>query len=301
MVEDPIKSVIQLGKLSTLRPVVNFAHFATVPSGTNWGPRTISDCQLIHVVSGTAEIYLNGQKRSLFSGDSVFYGTNSPHQIVVPLNKDFTFYSIHFAWDSESAEPIHPFFGLKDCSFQDLESPALTYSVQVDRYGSVNMPHYFHAPKIENWLDYIIREYQMVEPGYTFVLRGLMHMALMEILRGVMTPRTNESPQSKKIASILETIQKEPARNWSIEQLARMGSYHPTYFASIFKEVMGHAPKHYLVLERMRLAKTLLLELDTVEEVADQLNYASLHYFSRHFKEITGFTPSEFKKRSAFL
>jgi AraC-like DNA-binding protein len=292
---------IQIGDLSKIRPVVNFANFTTVPVGTCWGPRRIPDCQFIHVVSGEAEVILNGASRRIISGDTVFYGIDTPHQIVVTPDHPFTFYSIHFCWDRELANPIPPYDELKECSPQDLELFAPTYSVTMDRYGTITMPHYFNIPKIENLMAPIVREYMMAEPGYAFMMRGQLYLLLMEVLRGLMSNRKMGTEQSKKIAPVLEAMRKEPGRSWTTPQLARIGGYHPTYFAALFKEAVGHAPKRFLILERICLAKTLLLELVSIEAVSDKLGYSSVHYFSRHFKEVTGFTPSEYKRRSAFL
>jgi AraC-like DNA-binding protein len=294
---------IEIGQLSAIRPVVNFANFTTSPAGSRWGPLIIPVCQFIHVVSGSAEIVINGIPRSIVSGDTVFYGIDTPHQIVVSQDQPFTFYSIHFSWDRELADPIHPYsdLALTMCSIEDLAKHGTSYNVTIEGYGRLMIPHFFRIPKIENLLAPIIREYMMAEAGYAFMMRGQLYLLLMEVLRGLMSNRIMGSEQSKKVAAVLETMQNEPDRSWTTKQLARIAGYHPTYFAAIFKEAIGHAPKHYLMLERIRLAKTLLLELDTIEATADKLGYTSVQYFSRHFKEITDLTPSEYKKRSAFL
>jgi AraC-like DNA-binding protein len=298
-----LERYIEIGQLSAIRPVVNFANFTTYPAGARWGPRIIPDCQFIHVVSGSAEIVLNGTQRSIVSGDTVFYGMDTPHQIMVSQDQPCTFYSIHFSWDRELADPIHPYsdLALTMCSTEDLAKHGPSYSVTIEGYGRVIIPHFFNIPKIENLMAPIVREYMMAEAGYAFMMRGQLYLLLMEVLRGLMTNRIIGSEQSKKVAAVLEAMQNEPDRNWTTKQLAHIAGYHPTYFAAIFKEVIGHAPKHYLILERIRLAKTLLLEMDTIEAIADKLGYTSVQYFSRHFKEITDLTPSEYKKRSAFL
>jgi AraC-like DNA-binding protein len=296
-----MERMIQIGNLLKIRPAVNFANFTTVPAGTRWGPRRIPDCQFIHVVSGEAEVILNGAVRRIISGVTVFYGIDTPHQIVVAPDHPFTFYSIHFSWDRELADPIPPYNELEECGHQDLELIGPSYSITMDTYGTMTMPHFFNIPKIENLMAPIVREYMMAEPGYAFMMRGQLYLLLMEVLRFCMSSRKIGSEQSKKIASVLEAMRQDPDRNWTTPQLARIGGYHPTYFAALFKEAVGHAPKHFLILERIRLAKTLLLDLESIEAVADKLGYSSVHYFSRHFKEVTGFTPSEYKKRSAFL
>jgi AraC-like DNA-binding protein len=300
-----LERFIEVGNLLGIRPVINFANLTTFPAGLRFGPRIIPDCQLIHVVSGSAEVVIHGIRRMIVSGDTVFYGIDTPHQIMVSQDQPCTFYSIHFSWDRESAEPIHPHSVLPSaewmCSPADLEKQGPIYRVTMDGYGQVIIPHYFSIPKLENLMAPIVQEYVKAESGYAFMMRGQLYLLLMEIIRGLMSNRIMGSEHSKKIAVVLEAMQNEPNRSWTTKQLARIGGYHPTYFAALFKEAVGHAPKHFLILERIRLAKTLLLDLVTIEAVADRLGYSSVHYFSRHFKEVTGFTPSEYKKRSTIL
>jgi len=54
---------VNVGFLSTLKPTVNFANKMATERGQSWGPRTISDCQLIFVVSGKAILTL-GEKNN---------------------------------------------------------------------------------------------------------------------------------------------------------------------------------------------------------------------------------------------
>ena len=46
---------------------------------------------------------------------------------------------------------------------------------------------------------------------------------------------------------------------------------------------------------KIETAKTMLREGDgNITQIADRLGYASVHYFSRYFKQATGMTPSEY-------
>lgn len=295
-----MERTVQIGNLSKIRPVVNYASFSTAPAGTSWGPRKIPDCQLIHVVSGEADIILNGSVRRIYSGDTVFYGVDTPHKIVVSSDRPLTFYSMHFSWDEESADPTPPFNGLENCNLQELNQYGSTYTFTMDTYGIMAMPHYFNIPRIENLITPIVREYLMAEPGYAIKMRGQLYLLLIEVVRGLMTIQAIGSKQNKKIASVLEAIKQEPDKTWKTIHLARIAGYHPTYFAALFKNTVGYGPKHFLILERIRLAKTVLLEFDSIEKAADKLGYSSVYYFSRHFKKFTGFTPSEYKKRNEY-
>lgn len=73
-----------------------------------------------------------------------------------------------------------------------------------------------------------------------------------------------------------------------------------TYFTSYFKERAGVTFRDYLVGERIRLAKRLLLDRNTnIGEIAERTGYQDYRSFTRTFKNETGMTPSEYQRRRA--
>ncbi|NQD69669.1 AraC family transcriptional regulator [Sphingobacterium shayense] len=69
-------------------------------------------------------------------------------------------------------------------------------------------------------------------------------------------------------------------------------------FRKIFKRHTGLAPGQYLIQLKVDRAKNLLLYTDKlIKEIAYELNFESEYYFSKFFKERTGFSPIAFKKR----
>ncbi|MBS4217549.1 AraC family transcriptional regulator [Bacillus sp. FJAT-49711] len=286
-----------VGLLSTLKPTVNFANKMAAKGGQIWGPRTISDCQLIFVISGKATLTLGESTFLLNAGECVFYGENSPHKLVSSASDPFTFMSIHFDWNGKSSEPIHPLHGIMDCK---LTENVTLYKIRIDEQREIIFPHHFIMPSIDSLFSNIVREYRYEEPGYTFILRGLLTQLITLIIRNDINGNLSLG-ERRKIAPALESIRKQPEKNWTIQELAEICGYHPTYYASIFKESTGYTPKQFLINERIRRAKQFLLEAKTVEEVSMKLGYTSIHYFCRNFKSITGLTPTEYKLQSLVL
>ena len=71
-----------------------------------------------------------------------------------------------------------------------------------------------------------------------------------------------------------------------------------TYLANIFSELNGITIEHYIINQKLEVAKQLLLSGDyNIGEIADALNYSSIGHFSNQFKKVTGINPSEFKKK----
>lgn len=53
----------------------------------------------------------------------------------------------------------------------------------------------------------------------------------------------------------------------------------------------------YLIQERLKKAKLLLLTTDLkVYEIAEQVGFEDINYFSQRFKQLVGMTPRQYKK-----
>ncbi|RYG05803.1 MAG: AraC family transcriptional regulator, partial [Chitinophagaceae bacterium] len=69
-------------------------------------------------------------------------------------------------------------------------------------------------------------------------------------------------------------------------------------FRKLFKEYTGLAPVQYIIQLKLERAKENLINTSkTIKEISNELNFESPHYFSRLFKEKTGYTPHEFREK----
>jgi AraC-like DNA-binding protein len=284
-----------LGPMGLLLPAVNYANIQNVKAGTVYGPRTIPDYQLVYVISGRMDLLIGSDVYAILPGECAFLGSDTPHKLTAHSDKSVTFISLHMDWHRLSPEPIHPGPKLKSLTGSPPFEPPLRYTVEVEGYGSVTIPVHFRFMEGERILQQIVQEYKEEEHGYTFVLRSLLMQIVTEIIRRELDVATTHSSKRSMIRNALQMIVEHPEQAWSITELAESCGYHHIYFSQLFKEVMGVSPKPYMIHKRMQLAKKLLLKEEKVEVVASKLGYASIHYFSRHFKAMTGMSPSTFR------
>lgn len=67
--------------------------------------------------------------------------------------------------------------------------------------------------------------------------------------------------------------------------------------SKVFSRITGVTLEKYIILLKIEKAKDLVLEGKlTLSEISYQLDYSSVQYLSRQFKQITGYTFSEFKE-----
>jgi two-component system response regulator YesN len=73
----------------------------------------------------------------------------------------------------------------------------------------------------------------------------------------------------------------------------------PSYFAHFFKKRAGKSVIQFLNEVRILKARLLLEQEDMpVSEVALQVGFDDINYFSRKFKQLTGRTPTEYRAES---
>jgi len=84
--------------------------------------------------------------------------------------------------------------------------------------------------------------------------------------------------------------------NFSDYLAERIGkNYH--YLSNVFSEKEGITIEKYMILQRIEYAKELLIYDEySLSEIAWKLNYSSVAHLSNQFKQITGFSPTAFKK-----
>lgn len=78
-------------------------------------------------------------------------------------------------------------------------------------------------------------------------------------------------------------------------EVCRYSAQSATNLKTLFKTATGMGVMEYYRKLKIEAAKTMLREgRGNITQIADRLGYASVHYFSRHFKQATGMTPSEY-------
>lgn len=89
---------------------------------------------------------------------------------------------------------------------------------------------------------------------------------------------------------------KEPLTLDRIADAVSMSKY---YLSHRFSSELGISVKQYVLNARIRQAKMLLLSTKkSIHEIADSCGYENSMYFSNAFRQKTGYSPSEYRKRS---
>ncbi|MCB8882749.1 AraC family transcriptional regulator [Acidisoma cellulosilytica] len=152
----------------------------------------------------------------------------------------------------------------------------------------------------------MMQELREPQPGGFLIIEHLAHMILVQALRQHMRDKRSTSVgwlfalTDPQIGAAMNAMHEDPARRWTLDQLAALVGMSRSRFAQTFKETVGSAPMDYMARWRMLLAGERLTQSgEPVSVIALSLGYQSESAFSTAFKRIMGSSPRDYGRATA--
>ncbi|MGG0794416.1 AraC family transcriptional regulator [Brevibacillus laterosporus] len=146
------------------------------------------------------------------------------------------------------------------------------------------------------FMQQIVEQYQPLEAAQKnrcrFLLDELLHIVFSQ------KRRIRKHQEIPSIEQALFYIQEHYHTSISRSGIAQMIGFNESYFSTLFRKQTGWGFSEYV--NRLRVDKTkeyLLTTNMTLHEIAGKVGYTNGLYVSRRFKQITGMSPDEFRKR----
>jgi two-component system response regulator YesN len=98
------------------------------------------------------------------------------------------------------------------------------------------------------------------------------------------------------IENALMYISRNKYENIGLEMLASKLFVTPQYLSKIFKDETGTTFKEYILELKMNLAKELIKEGKSINQISEKIGYNDVNYFIKSFKKHVGITPKEFMR-----
>jgi AraC-like DNA-binding protein len=160
----------------------------------------------------------------------------------------------------------------------------------------------WESPLVGLLADEIVKD----DPGQEAVLDRLLDLLLIAVLRAWFARPDAEAPgwyraySDPVVGAALRLIHNDPARPWTVAELAAEAGVSRAAFARRFTELVGEPPMTFLTDWRLSLAADLLLEPGaTIGSVAFQVGYATPFALSTAFKRVRGVTPRQHRLAAA--
>jgi AraC-like DNA-binding protein len=157
---------------------------------------------------------------------------------------------------------------------------------------------------LEASLRYALAEARSPRPGGHGVLAKLAEVLFIEVLRIHMNEQTDgrtgwlAGVNDRVVGAALRALHAEPARAWTLEDLARVANSSRSVLAERFQHLVGQAPMQYLAQWRMLLATNLLTQSNApLARIAEDVGYQTDTAFSRAFRREYGLPPAAWRRR----
>lgn len=136
--------------------------------------------------------------------------------------------------------------------------------------------------------------------GRSAALNRLAEVLVLMVLRGAIDAGTRRPGLFAALAHpalhrAVVSMHDEPARAWTVDELAERAAMSRSSFMATFRAVVGTTPMAYLSAWRLALARRHLLAGEPVKRAARRTGYGSAEAFSRAFSRAYGHAPTAVK------
>lgn len=248
--------------------------------------------EFVYVDKGELEVFADTEGYCLKQGDMIFHKPNEFHGVWA--NKKIAPNVIILSFVCHSKEMS--FFENKIFSLDARQKELLA---QIVKNGFVAFYPPFDDPR-----NHTLRRRPDAPIGAEQLIRLHLEMLLIRLrneggdpserekrLSGTIKLRSEED-LAKRMCAYMEQHIYDDIR---LEQVYKSFNLSKSHALTMFKEQTGMSIMKYYRQLKIQQAKMLLRsQQHTITEIAELLQYSSVHSFSRHFKSITDMAPSEY-------
>ncbi len=251
------------------------------------------DSSIYYITSGQGDAYVGEDVYSLSAGTLVYIPAGKSFAIItrdearavsyVCVSFDFTHASSHC---KTAIAPVRP--ALFDrAKLTDHTVSSFTDAIVI-----------LHIDEIASKFNELLNEFDSRQKLYG--AEGLLSAMLKELLiivaRATMFRADHRNNLAHDVISYINSHLDEPLNNNTI---ASAFGYHPYYLTRVLREEIGMTPHKYLMMRRCEYAKNLLLVSDhTIDTIAQMSGFTSQSHFAATFRQLTGVTPTDFRRKT---
>lgn len=164
--------------------------------------------------------------------------------------------------------------------------------------------HLSGAARLATLVGLVSEESRAHLAGRDLILTRLVEVLIIEALRstaGTAAPRgLVRALADDRLAEAMREMHNDPARAWTVQQLASIAALSRSAFFDRFTRAVGLPPMEYLLAWRMAIAKDLLQGRDVaLDTVAEKVGYSSASTFSTAFSRHVGLPPGRYARETA--
>lgn len=241
-----------------------------------------NDC-LFYIEKGTGWIDFDGQRIETKAGDLHVFKKGHYYELTHDKTDCFSVYSVLFSLEQPNNQrplEILPLAHTYHLTRKDRLFIVKLYKSLIQNFKSVSGQGELNAKATLLQLIARVMDWEQNYPA--------SHKTINNKVNIKKDGRVNDA-----ITYIFENI----AENITVKELANICHLTTDHFTKLFKVEIGDSPKNYIRKIKINHAKSMMASTDkTINQISKEIGMVDPFYFSRSFKQITGISPSEYKK-----
>jgi AraC-like DNA-binding protein len=252
----------------------------------------INNIRIYYIIDGKFEWIIHNQNHILYPGDVA---------MILPGQKfrgDKDFLDIgSLSWINIKIEKLEPNGKLSPGKWSSLsKNESMTIGKILLLNNSLVL---LKLKEVGNILQELKQELFNQQIGYSTCVNKLIDELFILIARKLTYQNNSYRDFPQAFMKLEKTLRQSLEHPWTVEEMAGLVGLGTTSFAEKVKSYTGFSPLNYLITIRISEAIKLLKKQDlNVTDIALDTGFYSSQHFSTTFKKLTGYTPSEFRKRN---
>ena len=141
-------------------------------------------------------------------------------------------------------------------------------------------------------------EFLNQEIGYSARINSKIDELLILIARKLTRQHDLRRDFPQTFKKLEQSLREDLAHQWALEEMSALVGLGITAFSEKVKNYTGFSPLNYLINIRISEAIKLLKRTDVhITDIALDVGFYSSQHFATTFKKLTGYTPTEFRKK----
>ena len=138
---------------------------------------------------------------------------------------------------------------------------------------------------------------------YSNIVRSLVSTMMLEILSMMRRQEPENTVTTgvhrQRLANeFMRLVEQSDGRIRKVDDFANQLNITPKYLSTLLKETMNRRPSEMIHFYTLKAIEHRLRYTDmTMQEIANDLNFANASFFGKYFKEHEGMTPLDFRKK----
>ena len=138
---------------------------------------------------------------------------------------------------------------------------------------------------------------------YSNIVRSLVSTMMLEILSMMRRQEpentvTTDVHRQRLANEFMRLVEQSDGRIRKVDDFANQLNITPKYLSTLLKETMNRRPSEMIHFYTLKAIEHRLRYTDmTMQEIANDLNFANASFFGKYFKEHAGMTPMDFRKK----